>query len=165
MPDDNKFEYIGDQQVFGIQREDYLSRSGGEVIKVLFEKGTSKIMTMKAYNKLVSDKPLDATTFRDKKFHLLLEEVVGVLTDFDISSLEVDVFLNVSLVPTLQAMFSKAALLSVTDKAYGAAALERWVPGTTDFSQYVTLLEADSVVRKLSQDESPTKPKPKSEDK
>ena len=147
-------EYIGMSKVFGLQREDYTTPSGGEVVKVLFEGAAPKIMSMRTYKLLATPHPVDATALQNKQFDFLLNDMVALFLEYSPTSLQIDVFINQMLVPRLQSIFAKAAFLSVSQKSTGDSKLREWVPGTADFSQYVTLLECDMIANKFVEEEN-----------
>lgn len=151
-------DYIGPHQVFALQREEYTTPTGGEVVRVLFENASPRIMSMRLYQMLATKAPIDLTTLRDKKFDLLLENATALFMEYNPTALEIDVFINQQLVPRLQSVFAKGAFLSVNNQAYGNPKVKEWVPGTADFSQYLTLLECDMICKKFVDEENNENP-------
>lgn len=143
-------EYFGPYKVFGLQREDFTTPSGAEVVRVLFESIPPRIMPLATYKLLASKEPTDLTTIGNKKSEAIINAVVSMMMEYDPTALEAEFCLN-QITVRMTNMFDKASHVALTKAIYGKAQLEEWVPGT-NFSHYRTLLEADSIVRQAMKD-------------
>lgn len=82
-------QYIGSLKVIGLVPDELKTVSGGEVFKVMFEGGQSQLMTKKAFYLLVTNAQSDATNLQERKFKLMLEELLTVVNDYDVTGEEV----------------------------------------------------------------------------
>lgn len=142
-------EYIGPMKVFGIQKEEFTTPAGGEVVRVLFESIPPKLMPMTAFKALSTTEPTDYTTLGEKKRALVINALVNLMMEYDMTALEAEVVL-IELSKVISNMFDKAAHVAMTKAIYGKAQLDSWTPGT-NFSHYRTMLECDSLVRREMQ--------------
>lgn len=152
MAEEIKAEYIGPMKVFGLQREDFTTPSGAEVVRVLFESAPARIMPLTAYKALVTNEPMDYTSLGDKKKEIVLNAVVSMMMEYDATALEAEVML-LEISRRINNMFDRAAQIALTKEIYGKPQIETWTPGT-NFSHYRTLLECDSVVRRAMKNDA-----------
>lgn len=151
-------EYIGPNKVFGLQREDFTTPTGQEVVRVLFENAPPKIMPIAMYKQLATPEPTDYTTLGDKKVAIIKNALVMLLLEYDATSLEIQTILG-GLADLISNMFDKAAHVSLGKEIYGDPLLKDWVPGT-NFSHYRTILESHAIVDRAMKNEQSKTEKP-----
>ncbi len=140
--------------MFGLQREDFTTPSGKEVVRVLFDALPPKLMPLSTFNLLVTPAPTDLTTLGNKKGEAMINAVVSIMMEYDPTALEAEFVLNQATV-RIGNMFDKASHVALTKELYGKAQINEWTPGT-NFSHYRSMLECDSIVRRAMKDEEPT---------
>jgi len=137
-----KKQYIGPDKVIGLVKiEDYKTPSGGEVIKVLFEGKESQIMTLKAFESFVSQKPVKDTDFRLAKFEIMSTEVMNILLEYDIKQVDLTTFFQFNAERVLDS-FERATNMAWT------AADSIYTPGI-DVMNNRTIVEADILQKGL----------------
>lgn len=149
-------EFIGPDRVFALQREDFTTPGGQEVVRVLFESRPPRLMPLTAYKLLVSEEPVDYTTLGEKKINAVVNAVVALMMEYDLTNLEVATMTDTMLV-RIKNMFDKASHVALTKDLYGNAQVDAWVPGG-NFSHYRTMLECDSIVRRAMNDNANASP-------
>ena len=147
-------DYFGPYKVFGLQRVDGSTPSGGEIVKVLFEENSAQIMPMRVYELLVSKQPTDFTTIGIKKINAVLGAVVDIMMEYNLTALEAETTL-LKASNIISNMFDKAAFCATNNDVYGDSHIEKWTPGT-NFSHYKTMLECDMVVKKYQKNNATT---------
>lgn len=143
----NKDQYIGPSKVFGLQKEDYKTPLGGDVVKVLFENDRPLIMPLRTFNLLVTDAPQPLDIVQDKKIDTIVGALVEMVMEYDMTNLEGNRVIA-QFAQTLKNITNRGAHLAMTKEIFGQADVAGWVKGA-DFSENRTLLEAHSISLKL----------------
>ena len=147
---ENKIQYIGPYKIFGVQKEDFTTPAGGEVVKVLFESSIPQIMPLRTFQMLISPEPVPLDKMQEKKISIVVEALKDVCLEYDLTSLESE-FMLIRFANTLKNIVDKAGHLLFTKELYGTADNKGWTKGA-NFSEQRTLLEAHSICQKLAND-------------
>lgn len=139
-----KEQFIGPKKVVGLVKENIKTNGGNEIVTVLYEGGNKEIMSLKAFDILVTEKAIDYTELRKKKINDLTLKILAIIAEYDLKAGEIDE-LNRAIGMELFNGFNRAThfLWSKDDKSF--------VPGTNVILDK-SLLEADIVIRNISKD-------------
>lgn len=144
----NEKLYIGSDEVFGITKEEFTTPKGSEVVRVNFKNGRTEVMPKLAFEKLATATVSDATDLRDRKFRIVIPQVIELLAEYDFSSKDTG-SLFMRCIDSLEENFDRALNMKWTgnDKA--------WVPGAQSRERF-TILECNEVLKTIKKDEPAT---------
>lgn len=159
-------KFFGPYEVIGVEKLDYKTPLGAEVIKVSIDGGAPKIMTKLVFDLLSSPEKTDLTTLGDKKIGTVAGLLLQVMMDYSLTAIEIEtLLLKVSSVCTN--VFDRASHTAVTKEVFGWPLTSEWVPGS-NFAHYRNLTECDMVVERYkthNEADKPTSPSGESTEK
>lgn len=138
-------KYFGAYKILGIAKEDVTTPSGNEIVKVLLENSLPILATIKTLDIVVTDEPSDATVVQNKKFDVMIPEIMKVIAEYDLYAFETE-----SLVRRIIQSFSNSLdratnyLWTKDDKA--------WIQNA-DSTMVRSLLEVDKLLKTIPSDE------------
>lgn len=74
-------QYIGPKKVSVVVVDDMKTYSGADVVVVHFENSEKKLMSKKTFEMVVTEKPTDYTSVRDKKLKALYKETFPIIAE------------------------------------------------------------------------------------
>lgn len=83
-------KYIGSDEIVSINLVDFKTPKGSEIYEVTFKTGRSHIFSEKALGLIVTDELSDATTVQDKKFKPMVDEIVEIISEYDVNLGEIE---------------------------------------------------------------------------
>lgn len=138
-----KKQYIGKNKVIGITNLDSKSPKGQTMVEIILDGNKNMITSKKVFDIIVTDKEIDDTELRERKIQPLLEEISGVIMEYDISHGDIR-HLTERMANRLLFIFDKVNNLLWTGKD------ANFVPGY-DPMQDRTLLEANKIFNELNE--------------
>lgn len=144
----NNEKFYGKGKVIGIEKVEGLTTpSGGEVVRIMFENGSKKIIGKMAYDKFSSDKQVDPNNHQAIKFSPVISLIIDLMTEYDIENYEVESLFK----------FIKDEIADRFDRAsnYLWTGDDRdFIPGM-DFRTFKTLLDVEKIIKSIpNKDES-----------
>lgn len=90
-------KYIGDKKIMTVSISSYQTPIGSEMVHVLFEDGTSKIMPKALVERLQTDTPVDATAMRKAWIDPIINQTIVLLQESDVKMEDLDYFVSMLL--------------------------------------------------------------------
>jgi len=91
-------KFIGDKKILSTSLTSEKTPIGSEIIKVLFEDGTSKLFPKALFERIQTDTPIDAGVLRKKWVDVVVNNTIILLQENDIRMEDMDYFMNTLLV-------------------------------------------------------------------
>jgi len=76
-------KYLGDQKVTEVKVSGKTTPLGAEIVEIMTEDGKIKLFPTQIAERLLTDKPTDATNFRDARIKPIIEKLMDVVTELD----------------------------------------------------------------------------------
>lgn len=149
-PEAEKGQFIGPRKVAMAVSTDHKTSGGNEVVEIHYEGGFKEMMPKNAFELMVTDKPSDWNALRDRKFKVILKELLTVVAEHDFKASDIEA-LNNAFANELFNGFNRAThyLWTKDDKSF--------IPGNNVVLER-SLLEADMIIKSI-EDEPTDKPK------
>lgn len=91
-------KFIGDKKILSVSLTSEKTPIGSEIVKVLFEDGTSKLLPKALADRIQTDTPIDATVLRKKWVDVVVNNTIILLQENDIKMEDMDYFMNTLLI-------------------------------------------------------------------
>lgn len=144
----NEKLYIGSNEVFGISKEEFVTPRGSEVVRVSYKDGRTEMMPKLAFDKLATTTVSDATNLRDRKFNIVIPQILELMAEYDFSSQDTGI-LFMRCIDSLEENFDRALNMKWTGND------KLWIPGAKSRERF-TLLECDQILKSIKNDEPAT---------
>lgn len=140
----NENQYIGPFHVLGVSLMEHKTPTGGEILRVQFEAGHTKIMTKRTFDMLVRPEPRDATSVEEEFLNVVVNGFFEYLKEYDLTAIQLEsLLLQTSRVA--KGMFDRASHIAFTKEVFGEAQIDSWVRGAPSFTDYRTLNECEII--------------------
>lgn len=140
MSNETLEQFIGPRRVLGLVKTDHKTHAGAEVVEVAYEGEANELLSLKAFESLVTDKPTDWTNLRNRKIAFLTLKVLETLAEYDLKAEEVPA-LKTSVENELYNNLNRAVhYLWTKDK-------REFIPGIDLQDDRRSLLEADIIIK------------------
>lgn len=139
-------QFIGQNEIMGVEKQDYTTPLGGEVLKVLYTNGSSEITSKRAFDVEVSKEPMTAEHAQMQRLNSMILAVMEVIAEYDLKGGDAQPFVN-KLSFMIQDAFDRASnyLWSKNDLEYA--------PGDSPL-RYRSILEAHKIIKSIPDTEN-----------
>jgi hypothetical protein len=139
--DSEKNRFVGPRKVMALVSDVAKTSLGNDIIAIMYEGGAKEIMTLKAFEALVTPEATDFTDVSKRRINLLVIEFLKIIAELDLKSGEVETLCR-GLSNELMNSMNRASNFLWTGND------EQFVPGY-DIMMDRSLLEADLIIKKI----------------
>jgi hypothetical protein len=148
MPEETKKQYIGPNEIFGLEKTGKTTPKGIEIVKVNYKDGMfPEEFPITTFERIVSVTPQDYNYIREMKHKQLINDLTATIMENDIK-LEDLTYVCKTVADKIQDSYERACnfLLTKNDKT--------WIPGVS-FLSGRSVLEMEAILKTIGEDGKP----------